>query len=471
MKPRGLITSFSIALAAQMLNIFSGVLTSLLVPKILGVEEFGYWQLFVFYTSYGMVFSLGVNDGVYLIEGGHSRDAINKGSIKSQFFLGVSYQLVIALVICLLAASGSFGPDRSFVLFATAVFFVLNNAANYFSYLLQAINETRKSSMSVAINSSTFIIPLIALIVLNITDYRTYICFYALSRLISLVYCVVVTRDFLLSPPLPLSQSIPFLGQSIRAGSKLMFATLASSLILGVMRFLIDLNWGIEQFSVVSLSVSMTTLVLTCVSQASMVLFPTLRQVSKETLAHCFSLVRDCLDILLPVVYLLYSPGAFLLSLWLPQYETSFRLFSILLPLCVFDGKMDLVGMTFLKVQREESQLLRINIATLIGGTIFSLIGTYVLHSIEFILGGTVIAVMIRCLYSERYVAKLLDARRSRATLGVIIISALFSASAYVLNYITSWGISVILYGFYLALNRKKLKMTLSSLGLFAHKT
>ncbi|MBM6774816.1 hypothetical protein H9X80_04565 [Olsenella profusa] len=451
-----------------MLNIFSGVLTSLLVPKILGVEEFGYWQLFVFYTSYGMVFSLGVGDGVYLIEGGRSRDTINKRSIKSQFLLGMSYQLAIALLICLLAASDAFGADRSFVLFSTAVFFVLNNAANYFSYLLQAINETRKSSMSVAINSATFIVPLVVLIAMRVPDYRVYIVFYALSRLISLIYCMVVTRDFLSAPLLPLGKSLPRLTRSIRAGSKLMFATLASSLILGVMRFLIDLNWGIEQFSIVSLSVSMTTLVLTCVSQASMVLFPTLRQVGEEALARCFELVRDCLDFLLPVVYLLYSPGAFLLSLWLPQYETSFHLFSILLPLCVFDGKMDLVGMTFLKVQREERRLLKINVATLAVGAAFSLVGTYALHSIEFILGGTVVAVMVRCLYSEHYVAKMLGVRASQLAWGVILISTLFSVSAYLLGYMASWIISVVLYGTYLVLNRSRLHQTLSSLG-FAH--
>lgn len=470
MKPKGLIASFSIALAAQMLSIFSGILTSLLVPKILGVEEFGYWQLFVFYTSYGMVFSLGVNDGVYLIEGGKTRETIDKGSIKAQFFLGMSYQVAIALLISLLAASGAFGADRSFVLLATVVFFVLNNAANYFSYLLQAINETRKSSMSVAVNSITFIVPLAVLLVLRVPDYRVYIFFYALSRLISLFYCIAVTRDFLTVTLPPPGQALCGLFRSVRAGSKLMFATLASSLILGIMRFLIDLNWGIEEFSIVSLSVSMTTLVLTCVSQASMVLFPTLRQVGEEALSRCFELVRDSLDLLLPVVYLLYSPFAFLLSLWLPQYETSFHLFSILLPLCVFDGKMDLVGMTFLKVQREESRLLKINLATLAAGSLFSLVGTYALHSIEFILAGTVIVIMVRSVYSEHYVARLLGTTQSNMAWEVIVMSGLFSLSAYSYGYVASWVISVVLYGVYLALNQRRARQTLAALGFFARR-
>ena len=468
MKPKGLIASFSIALAAQMLNIFSGILTSLLVPKVLGVEEFGYWQLFVFYTSYGMVFSLGVNDGVYLIEGGQSRETINKSSIKTQFFLGMSYQILIALLICLLSASGAFGPDRSFVLLATAVFFVLNNAANYFSYLLQAINETRKSSASVAVNSITFIIPLVALLALRVTDYRVYILFYALSRLISLLYCFAVTKDFFAAKPLSLRLAIPHLSKSVRAGSKLMFATLASSLILGIMRFLIDINWGIEEFSIVSLSVSMTTLVLTCVSQASMVLFPTLRQVNQEALSKCFELVRDSLDLWLPIVYLFYSPFAFLLSLWLPQYETSFHLFSILLPLCVFDGKMDLVGMTFLKVLRKESRLLKINLATLAVGSLFSLIGTYVTHSIEFILVGTVLAVMARSIYSEHYVARLLEVPQSSMAWGVLVMSAIFSFFAYSYGYLVSWLISAALYAAHLLINRKKARQALSALGILS---
>ena len=51
--------------------LISGVLT-LVVPKLLGPEEYGYWQLYVFYMSYVGLFHLGWCDGVYLRYGGRN---------------------------------------------------------------------------------------------------------------------------------------------------------------------------------------------------------------------------------------------------------------------------------------------------------------------------------------------------------------------------------------------------------------
>lgn len=58
------------AFLAQGIALFLSVLMSLIVPKILGVEQYSYWQLFIFYTGYVGFFHFGLNDGVYLRLGG-----------------------------------------------------------------------------------------------------------------------------------------------------------------------------------------------------------------------------------------------------------------------------------------------------------------------------------------------------------------------------------------------------------------
>ena len=52
-----------IAFAAQFISLSVSVVMSLLVPKIVGVADYGYWQLFMFYTTYSGFFHLGLNDG------------------------------------------------------------------------------------------------------------------------------------------------------------------------------------------------------------------------------------------------------------------------------------------------------------------------------------------------------------------------------------------------------------------------
>ena len=78
MNPRKLIADLLTAFGAQGISFLSSCITALLVPKLLGIEEFGYWQLFVFYASYVSFFQLGLNDGVYLQHGGEDRGRIDK---------------------------------------------------------------------------------------------------------------------------------------------------------------------------------------------------------------------------------------------------------------------------------------------------------------------------------------------------------------------------------------------------------
>lgn len=63
---KSLASNMVTAFAAQGVSFLASVAMSLIVPKVLGVETYGYWQLFVFYASYSGFFMLGLNDGVYL---------------------------------------------------------------------------------------------------------------------------------------------------------------------------------------------------------------------------------------------------------------------------------------------------------------------------------------------------------------------------------------------------------------------
>lgn len=57
MNPKKLINDMLTAFGAQGVSFLCSCITTLLVPKLLGVEEFAYWQLFVFYASYVSFFS------------------------------------------------------------------------------------------------------------------------------------------------------------------------------------------------------------------------------------------------------------------------------------------------------------------------------------------------------------------------------------------------------------------------------
>lgn len=452
---RSLISNASVAFLAQGISFVMGCLTSLLVPKVLGVEEFGYWQLFIFYSTYVGFFHLGLNDGVYLVEGGKSRSEIGRRAVNSQMVVGIAFQTLFAVLIAAFAFASDLGSARVFVLLCTAYFMLAKNTALYLGYVFQAMNETKLYSFSCILERVIFLVPLAALLVLQVDSFQLYVLAYCLSTTCQLVYCLWHGRDFLASgfeaPGIAVRRAIG----SIRIGCRLMLANIASQLILGVARFVIDAVWGIKTFGELSLSLSMVNFALAFVTQAAMVLFPALRQGGEHEVRSFFYNARNIMGLVFPAAYLLYFPGVWLLGMWLPQYANSFVFLAYLLPVCVFDSKMNIACTTYFKVAREESTLFCVNVAATIFSAAGTLLGAYVFKSVFFIIGSVTLAIILRSIYSEHRITRELSVSPCISiTAGELVITVVFIVAATVLSPLVAFFIYLIAYLLFLVANR-----------------
>lgn len=465
---QSLIKNFSAAFAAQGFAMLLSIISSLFVPKMLGVEEYGYWQLFIFYAGYVGVFHFGLNDGVYLINGGITRSKIDKSSIISQFWFSLGVQLVISAGIVAVALLGPFEPERQTVLIATATFLPIQNAALYLGYVFQAMNETTLFSFSSIIERFTFAAPLVVLLLLKVTDFLPYVISYIFSSACQLAYCAWNARDFFSAGLEPLPQAAREALGSIKVGASLMLANIASTLILGVARFVIDLVWGIETFGQLSLSISCVNFFLAFVSQASMVLFPALRQGDEHTVARFYAVARDLMGLCFPVIYLLYYPFVWLLGMWLPHYATSFVFFAYMIPICLFDAKMNITGTTIFKVFRQERLLLRLNVATAVISAVGSLLGAYVFHSVHVVILSVVAAIMFRSVYAELRITKDLGTKHSLMFVGEIALSAASVFLATTFDAPLAAGLYVAAFVVYLLVFRVELRELVASVTSLA---
>lgn len=462
-----LASNFSVALVAQVISLFTSFITALLVPKILGVEEYGYWQLFVFYSSYIGFFYFGLNDGVYLIHGGEDRSHIDKRSIASQFQLMTIAHLLSALAIVVVAMMSGEGPDREFVICATAVFLFINCGYGYLGYVFQAMNETKLYSFATVINGIAFLIPVLVLLVLRLDSFRLYIVFSVLARILATAYCLWKGRDLAFIKPFGLNETVKLTLQSMKVGICLMLANIASMLILGVARFVIDVVWGIEQFGQLSFSLSMANFFIIFFTQLAMVLFPALRQADENDVRSIFTGGRDAFGLLLPLVYLLYPLLIILIHAWLPQYAEGLSFLALMLAMCVYDGKMRIVGTTYLNVLRKERMLLAINVITVVISSIGVLLGAYVLDSMYVVIIAPVIAIAIRCVVAEVIVAKELGTQQSLMGLGELAMSAVFVISAMTLPLVPATVTTMFAYAVFLFVFRRRARSLLAHVRMF----
>lgn len=459
------IKDIALAFLSQGISTLSSVLLALFLPKLLGVKEYGYWQLLIFYMGYAGFLHFGLNDGLYLEKGGQTRSAIDKQSVYSQFIVSILFQFIIAVGVFLVAFTGPFEEGRAHVLIIFSLTFPLTNASSFLGYIFQAMNETPLYSLSNVVATVTLFISFICLMLTHHTAVEPYLIAYLLSEAVRFAYCILHATDFIHAGLCPPIDSIRLSIHSASIGIKLMISNIMSQLILGCVRFFIDASWGIEVFSIVSFSISIASLFLTFLSQASMVFFPNLKQASEETLKKLFVFMRDTLDLLTPLVLILYGPVIIVLNVWIPQYAKSLELFSILFPICIFDGKMDIVGTTFFKVLRQEKLLLKINLIAFISSASVAICGTYILHSVEITLMGVMLILGIRSTYSEFKIASFLDEKTTSLGIADLLLSAFFVTVAQVANPLAVSLIFCIAYCAFLTFNKNRLKSLFVEIG------
>ena len=447
----------AIAFLAQGTSMLLSAVLTIFVPKLLGVEEFGYWQLFIFYISYVGFFHFGLNDGVYLIKGGESREEIDKRSVNSQFILSLLMESLIAIAIVAICFIVS-GPNnnRRFVLIATAIYLVVQNAASYFMFVLQAMNETRYSSYSTIVARLSFFFPLALFFFFSVDSFRPFVIAYTISAFLQFLYCAWYCKDILFSGFNGWNATIPEAFMSMRVGSKLMLANIASQLILGILRFAVDARWGVETFGKLSLSLSLVGFFLAFMTQAAMVLFPALRQSDESEVRGFFRTMRVVMGIIFPSIYLLYFPAIGILKVWLPAYAESLHYFVWLIPICVFESKMDITCTTLFKVRRKEGLLLKINVIVIAVCAAMVGVSIYVFDSVDMAIASTTIAIIGRSVCAEWIVAQDLEVPLDSISMQEILLTLAFILLTLTLPAIYAVLIYAALYAIFLCVNKKQ---------------
>ncbi len=445
------------AFLAQGVGLILNIILSLAVPKILGITEYGYWQLFIFYTGYVGFFHFGWADGLYLRLGGREYRDLDFKTIGAEYKIFLLTESTMAILILIVSAFVVDDLDRMIVFVGTALYMVLYNAALFLSYIYQAVNEIKIYSISVIIDRIFLLVIVILLLLKNETSYIPFVVSYTLSKIVSLIYLFGKGRKIIFPGKLDFRSAIKDVKENILVGSNLMLANIASLLILGVGRMIIDRVWGIDYFGKISFSLSLTNFFLLFIQQVSMVLFPVLRKVGGDKLVVMYSGMKTLLQLVLPVSLVFYIPIKNILTIWLPGYSESLKYLALLLPICIFDGKMQMLYNTYLKVLREERKMLQINIVSLIVSALFTGISGLVFHDFLAVIISMLVAVAFRCILAELYLSKKMIKSNGRSFLGELLLVIIFIMASWNLNGVFSFIIILSAYIVYLLFNYKSI--------------
>ena len=123
--------NLSYSVLANGTNTLVSLILVLFVPKILGVKEYSYWQLYLFYASYVGFFHFGWADGVYLKFGGKKYEDLDKGYFHSQFWLLTAFEIILAGVFAVVTLVLDIEANKEVVTFSSCIMLYSADSENF----------------------------------------------------------------------------------------------------------------------------------------------------------------------------------------------------------------------------------------------------------------------------------------------------------------------------------------------------
>ena len=448
MNIRQIIKNFSYTISSNLLSLLVSTLVILVVPKLIGVEQYGYWQLYLFYTTYVGIFHLGWFDGIYLRYGGVDYKDMDKRLFNSQFYMSFILEILFAVILFFVGIANS-DPNQAYIIVMTGIAMVLMNMGQFFMYILQITNQINRYSIFNVVNRLSYLMLIIIALTMGVRNYKVLIFADLLGRLIALVYGVLCCKDIVFRPISEFYFSFSETFANVNVGIKLLIANFASNLVVGVIRYGIKFQGGVATFGKLSLTLSVSNLLMTFIGAISLVLFPTLKRV-KSNLNIVYSNIRVLLLNTLIFGLFLYFPIIYLLPMWLPKYKDSLIYMSVLFPMCLFDGKFEILINTFMKSLRIERTLLYLNIGSVILSIIFTAINIFLTNSVTLMMFSIILVLAIRSTVGELIVCKVLGISPYRQMLIEILVVLIFILATWYLNMALSLFIYTMIFIIYM---------------------
>lgn len=459
-KVSNLIRNFSYTLTSNLISMLVTTVLVLVMPKLIGVREYGYWQLYLFYTGFVGFLHFGWNDGIYLRYGGKEYKELDKGVFFSQFYMLLIFQLAIAILMFYISFLFVADQNKIIILYSTAFCILINNTRGMLSYILQLTNRIREYATIIIIDRLLYLVLIVAFLIIGIKEFRMLIMVDLICKFMALLYATYCCKEIVYQKLSLLCYNFKEALENIDVGIKLMFANIASTLIIGVVRFGIERSWDVSTFGKVSLTFSISNFMMLFINAVGIIMFPILRRTDIKKLPSIYKTMRTFLMVPLLGILMLYYPFKVILSAWLPKYADSLIYMALLFPMCIFEGKMALLINTYLKTLRKERFMLFINLLLLIISIGISIVTTSIFKNLDLAVVSIVILLAFRCVLAEVFLSRLLGI----STLKDIVLE-LSMTSAFILSgwYMKSWiavGTYVSAYAVYLIIKRNDITST-----------
>ncbi len=449
------ISNFSYTLTANIVTFLVSAVTIAIVPKVLGVEEYGYFQLYLFYTSYVIFFHLGIPNGIYLRYGGKEYKELNKNLFTSQFWMMTAYVFIVTVIGSMTAYFFLGSEKKVLILLLTNLCALIIIPRDFILLMFQATYRIKDYVKATIIDRIVYVSFTVILLAIGSRAYVSLVLADLLGKGIALTWLLFQCRDMVFVKISHWKQGLGEIIKNITSGGKILLSNIADMMIIGIIRMGIEYKWNIETFGKVSLTLSLSNLMMVIINAVSVVIYPMLRRTTKEELPKLYSILRNILMIPLLGMMIIYYPVKQILGVWLPNYADSLIYIALLFPICVYESKMSMLVNTYLKSLRKEAWILIVNLIAVLLSFLCSFVTLYFLNSLTLTLVSIVFVLAFRCIFAEILLSKKINIKINKDIILELIMCIVFMITGWLIHSYISMLLYAACYLVYLFIKKK----------------
>lgn len=445
--------------SANVISLCISIFMVMFVPKFLSVDDYGLWQLFLFYFSYLGFLHFGWEDGIYLRYAGKNYDELNRKTFAGQFYGIIALQIVLAVLVSSIGQIFMTDPVKRTALIGAVWLAPFVNFNNLCNFIMQITNRIRDYAKLLLSEQVVFFLGVVLfLLVLQCNEFR-YMYYAKLFSVAGITVAGFYLCRSLLRPRFyPLRQVLAEAGENLLVGSKLMLANIASMLIIGIVRYGISVGWDVATFGKVSLTLGVSNFLMVFINSVSVVFFPIVKRMDEGRRASAYAVIRNMLDFILFAALIGYYPLKCILAWWLPKYADSLIYMSVLFPVCVFESKVTLLINTYLKSMRREFLMLEINTVSVVFSLIVTIVTVGIWHNLDAAVFSIVLAYAFRCMLAEYHVTKILGLDLKMDMLEDLLMCSIFIVSGWMFDSFLCMALYSVAYVVFVLVHRKSLQ-------------
>lgn len=368
-----------------------------LIPRLVSVQDFGYWRVFLLYGSCAGLLQAGLLDGLLLRWAGHPLSDFHSEVGKSLKFLLCQLLLLLAPLAAIMTLA--LHAQARFVGLAVLVYAIFFNVSALLQYSLQGAREFKPVAFATAAPVGVFVLLTVVWNMLGAANFRALIVLYCVSMLGALIYLWVRVK--------PLggrhsSQSMWSVGTlGILLGWPILLANAGQTLVQSADRLVVSSALSIYDFAQYSLASSALFVPVTAIAAIYRVLFSHAAALEHEgrmrLYGHASRLLLLAWSLLLPYFFALQL---FVRS-FLPRYVQAMPVSAILLLGVLFLAEIQILHTSYAYLYGRQRQFLFLTVGALGLSLSVLTITAFRLHSLIAIAVGQVSAAFVWWLANE----------------------------------------------------------------------